>query len=270
MASTRVDIVIVGAGAAGCVLARRLAERTAGSVLLLEAGGEPNADAAPDGWRLGKPTDWGFESEPDESGGTNRLRRGRLLGGTSWLTRFAVRGAAADFDAWAARGNPGWSFEDVLPAFRDLEADAEFGNEQWHGTSGLLPISRCPDLPRSDIHEAAVEALRAMGFAAVVDHNAPDAVGVGPMPMSVFNGRRVTTFGAYLDPADRPANLAIRPNAQVDAVLLDGNRATGVRLVDGTVVPADTVILSAGTFGSPPILLRSGIGPAAHLRAHGI
>ena len=198
MAADDADIVIVGAGAAGCVLARRLAERTGAAVLLLEAGGEPDVDAAPDGWRLGKPADWGFTSEPGPSGGSKPLRRGRLLGGTSWLTRFAVRGAAADFDAWAARGNPGWAWADVLPAFRRLESDVDFGLERWHGPDGPLPIARYPDLRRSDIHRAAIDAMQAAGFAAVADHNDGASVGIGPMPMSVRDNLRVTTMGAYL------------------------------------------------------------------------
>ena len=239
-------------------------------MLLLEAGGEPDANAAPDGWRLGKPADWGFTSEPGLSGGSKPLRRGRLLGGTSWLTRFAVRGAAADFDAWAARGNPGWGWVDVLPAFRRLESDVDFGGETWHGSDGPLPIARYPDLPRSDIHRAAIDALRESGFEAVADHNDGRAVGIGPMPMSVRGDRRVTTFGAYLSPGDRPHAVTIRSNAEVDSVLIEGHCSVGVRLVDGTDIRAGIVILAAGTYGSPMILMRSGIGPAGHLADTGI
>ena len=264
------DVLIVGAGAAGCVLARRLAERTGGAVLLLEAGGEPDADVAPDGWRLGKPADWGFESEPDTSGNSSRLRRGRLLGGTSWLTRFAVRGAAADFDAWAARGNPGWAWADVLPAFRRLESDVEFGDQPAHGSDGPISVTRYPALPRAEIHLATIEAFRAAGFDDVADHNDGTSVGVGPMPMSVGDGSRVTAYDAYLAVPGRPPNLVIRTGAEVDRVVLEGGRAVGVRLVDGTEVRAGAVILAAGTYGTPPILLRSGVGPADHLAAVGI
>ena len=269
-AADAADFLIVGAGAAGCVLARRLAERTGAVVVLLEAGSEPDRDAAPDGWRLGKPADWDFESEPDASGSTGRLRRGRLLGGTSWLTRFAVRGAAADFDAWAARGNPGWAWTDVLPAFRRLETDAEFADRSWHGGEGPFPVTRYPALPRSEIHLATIEALRAGGFEDVEDHNDGTSIGVGRMPMSVSDGSRVTSYEAYLPAGGRPPNLVIRTGAEVDRVVLEGGRAVGVRLIDGSEVHASTVILAAGTYGSPSILMRSGIGPADQLQDVGI
>src|SRR5204863_6614390 len=132
------------------------------SVLLLEAGPDPRADTPGelrDGWRLPEIPDWGYRPEPETAGTTPRLRRGRLVGGTSWLTRFAVRGAAADFDAWAARGNPGWSFADVLPAFRRIEDDAEFGSEPWHGADGPVPVTRYPELAPSAIHAAALDAF---------------------------------------------------------------------------------------------------------------
>jgi choline dehydrogenase len=263
------DVVVVGGGAAGCVVASRLAESQDRSVLLLEAGPDLRL-AIPadwrDGWRLPTLPDWGFESEPDGAGATNKLRRGRLLGGTSWLTRFAVRGAAADFDAWAARGNPGWRFAEVLPAFRRLEADAEFGGDASHGDRGPIPITRYPALQHSEIHAAALEAFDAMGFPTVEDHNLPAAVGVGAMPMSSRDGVRVTSADAYLAPDRRPSNLAIRADSPVAKVVLNASRATGVVLVDGTEIRAEWVFLAAGTYGSPPILMRSGIGPAEHLR----
>ncbi len=277
MRPNEADVVIVGGGAAGCVVARRLSEGGDLAVLLLEAGPDLNGRVSPalrDGWN--NPTgsawtdDWGLQSEPDEHGQTTKLRRGRLLGGTSWLTRFAVRGAPADFDAWAALGNAGWSYEDVLPTFRRLEADVDFGDRPWHGEQGPMEINRYPALPRSAIHEAALEALAAAGFPEVVDHNAPDAVGFGPMPMSTRSGHRITTLDAYLPLPVRPPRLSIRTDAQVSSVVVSNGRASGVTLIDGSRIAAGRVILCAGTYGSPPILLRSGLGPAADLRDLGI
>ena len=277
VAREHVDVVIVGGGAAGCVVARRLSEPDGITVLLLEAGpdlADGVTSALRDGWN--NPTsadwrhDWGFAAEPDGSGATPKLRRGRLLGGTSWLTRFAVRGAAAEYDAWAAGGNAGWGYRDVLPSFRRLEADVEFGDRPWHGDRGPIEINRYSTLARSDIHAAALAAFADAGFPSVEDHNAPDAVGAGPMPMSTRNGTRITTLDAYLPPPSRPPRLTVRTDAQVARLVIRDGRATGVTLIDGTEVDADWVVLCAGTYGSPPILLRSGIGPATDLRELGI
>lgn len=275
MTQDDVEVLVVGGGAAGCVVARRLADQGR-TVLLLEAGPDPENRAGPallDGWRnptgAAWTTDWGFASEPVADGSSSKLRRGRLLGGTSWLTRFAVRGHPADFDAWADRGNPGWSFADVLPTFRRLETDVDFGDAPWHGDTGPMVVDRYRRFRRSAIHDAVLEALAGLGFPTVEDHNAPEAVGAGPMPMSTRDGRRVTTLQAYLQ-GFAPASLTIRPDSQVDAVVVADGRARGVRLVDGTEIKAEEVILSAGTYGSPCILLRSGIGPAPHLAELGI
>jgi choline dehydrogenase len=267
------DIVVIGGGAAGCVVASRLAETGDRSVVLLEAGPDVRLRTPADwrdGWRLPTLPDWGFESEPDDTGATNKLRRGRLLGGTSWLTRFAVRGAAADFDAWAARGNPGWSFADVLPAFRRLEADAEFGGNPWHGDHGPIPVARYPEFEPSEIHAAALRAFDAVGFPHVDDHNEPGAVGVGRMPMSSRRGVRVTSSDAYLPSDSQRSNLAIRADSPIARVAVAAGRATGVVLVDRTEISAGWIVLAAGTYGSPTILMRSGIGPADHLRSLGI
>ena len=265
------DVIVVGAGAAGCVVGRRLADRDLG-VLVLEAGPalpDRIPDAWRDGWRLPTVPDWGYASE--SVGGTDgkKLRRGRVVGGTSWLTRFAVRGSPADFDAWADAGLTGWAFDDALPVFRQVEADAEFGGQPWHGDSGPIPITRYPDLPRSAIHEAAIAAFSAVGIPAVQDHNAPGAIGAGPMPMSSRGGQRVTTADAYLADGHLPGRLDIRTGAPVASVLFEADRAIGTRLADGTSVSSGRVVLAAGTYGSPTILMRSGIGPADDLRELG-
>jgi choline dehydrogenase len=242
-------------------------------VLLLEAGPDLRAgvpDELRDGWRLSEAFDWGYASEPDARGVVEDLRRGKLLGGTSWVTRFALRGSPADYDEWAALGNPGWGFEDVLPYFTLLEADADFGDRRWHGEHGRLPVSRYLDLELTEIAAAGSQALQAVGFPPVEDHNQPGAVGAGRMPMSSRDGIRVTTADAYLPLGRTPANLTIRSDAHVAALVFDGTRASGVRLADGAIIDAGWVVLCAGAYGSPPILMRSGIGPAQHLRSVGI
>ena len=272
MGSGRFDVAVVGGGAAGCVLAARLAE-SGRSVVLLEAG--PDLRSEPprelrDGWHLPQIPDWGFESEPVDGGSPMRLRRGCMLGGTSWLTRFAVRGAATDFDEWAALGNPGWSFADVLPAFRRVETDLEHGQDPVHGDAGLLPITRYPDRELSPIHAAALEAFTAAGFPAIPDMNAPDSVGFGRMPMSSRAGLRVTSADAYLPLGSDPPRLMLMPDSLVDRVVIESGRATGVRLADASIVAAEEVVLAAGVYGSPSILMRSGIGSASDLHALGI
>ena len=150
------DVVVVGGGAAGCVVAARLAESESASrsVLLVEAGPDLRAGMPGefrDGWRLPRGFDWGYASEPDARGIAEDLRRGKLLGGTSWVTRFALRGSSADYDEWAGLGCAGWGFTDVLPYFTRLEADADFGDRPWHGDRGPMPVSRYPGLELTEI-----------------------------------------------------------------------------------------------------------------------
>jgi choline dehydrogenase len=267
------DVVVVGGGAAGCVVAARLSETPERRVLLLEAGTDLRANVPydmRDGWHLPRISDWGYASEPDSHGSTQPLRRVKLLGGTSWLTRFAVRGSPADYNEWSTLGNPGWRFEDVLPYLKRLETDLDFGDAVWHGDNGPLPVTRYRERHLTGAAAAALEALEAVGFAHVDDHNRPGAVGAGRMPMSSRDGARVTTADAYLPEEGTRSNLVVRTQAHVAEVVIEGNRASGVRLLDGSVIEAGWVVLSAGTFGTPPVLMRSGIGPEKHLRSLGI
>lgn len=268
------EIVVVGAGSAGCALAARLAENPSRTVLLLEAGPDRRAelpDELRDGWDIDRALfNWDYTSEPDERGNTVPVRRKKLVGGTSWLTRFTPRGGRADYDGWARRGNDGWGWEDVLPYFVRLESDDDFGDRPWHGDAGPMPSRRYLELSPTEPLAVAAGALEELGFPAVDDHNGPDAVGVGPMPMSSREGARVTTADAYLPLGATPPNLEIRGDAQVAEVIFDGVRAAGVRLLDGSVVEAGTVVLCAGVYADPALLLRSGIGPADDLRALGL
>ena len=192
------EVIVVGAGAAGSVVAARLTA-SSDSVLLIEAGPDLRADppeALRDGWRITRELSWGDSAEAADGGEPTPVRRMRLVGGTSSLTRFAMRGAPGDFDEWEALGNPGWGFDAVLPYFRRIESDLEFGEAPWHGANGPIPVTRYPHLSATEPNEALSKAFEAGGFPAVEDHNRPGAVGVGRMPMTSRDGARVTSASA--------------------------------------------------------------------------
>jgi choline dehydrogenase len=264
------DVIVVGGGSAGCVLAARLTEDEDRTVLLLEGGRDYStvSDLPSDVIDASEPTvghDWGYVAEPDDLGRCIPLPRARIVGGCSATNGcFAVRGAPADYDGWAALGNPGWSFEDVLPFFRRLESDVDF-NDEWHGVDGPIPIRRHPPDELNPIQRSFIDAAVTAGHPYVEDHNRPGAVGVGPTPRNIRDGVRMSTALTYLDGARHRPNLTIRSEAVVDRVELGHGRATGVRLVDGEVIEASQVVLAAGAYASPAILARSGIGPADHL-----
>ena len=182
---------------------------------------------------------------------------------------FALRGAVSDYDDWAALGNAGWSFDEVLPFFRALETDLDF-DEPWHGAAGPVPIERIPLDALEPSQRAALEAAWQLGHAHIADHNQPGSVGAGPLPRNAVDGVRISTAIAYLETARTRPNLTIRGDVLADRLLVDGTRACGVVLACGREIRADRVVIAAGAYGSPAILLRSGIGPTADLGALGI
>jgi choline dehydrogenase len=270
------DVVIVGAGSAGCVLAARLSEDPNRNVVLLESGPDyPSLAELPPEIRSGlRPVythDWGYRAESALEGRVLDANRARIVGGCSATNAaLAVRGLPADYDRWEVLGCAGWSFAEVLPFFCRLEHDFDFDGDA-HGQDGPLPIRRPAPEELAPIHRAFLDAGANAGFPVVHDHNAPGAVGVGLPPMNLIDGVRQSTALTYLAAARARPNLTVRSDVLVARIELDGARGVGVRLAgDDELVEAGHVVLAAGAYGSPPILLRSGVGPADDLRAVGV
>ncbi|KQS69186.1 GMC family oxidoreductase [Modestobacter sp. Leaf380] len=282
MSEDRFDVVVVGAGSAGCALAGRLSEDPSLQVLLLEAGGSDDVLEVQVPAALYKTfrtrRDWNYSTEPQPAAAGRSVfwPRGKLLGGSSSINAMIyVRGAAADYDEWAQlTGDPRWSYDEVLPVFRRMEDNAR-GADAFHGVGGPLRVED----PRSPHpwSRAVVESAVAAGYPRNTDFNGAAQEGAGLYQLTQKRGRRWSTADAYLRPALGRPNLTVRTGAQATRVVLEGAdgdlRATGVEYRSGGSVHqvhAEEVVLSGGAINSPQLLMLSGIGPAEHLRAVGV
>jgi choline dehydrogenase len=280
LSSNWADLVVVGSGSAGSVIAARATENSKRQVLLLEAGpdypdpAELPADLA-DGTRNSVLShDWGFAHRPTHRQILFDFPRGKVVGGSSAVnTCVALRGQPHDYDEWASLGLPDWSFERCLPAFKRLETDLDIDDE-WHGRSGPIPIRRHTPDELVPWQSAFLEAAAGLGFRRCTDHNNPTLTGFGPHPMNKVRGVRMSAARCYLTRTVRARdNFEIRPNTLVRRVLFRNRRVSGLELEcagERLTLHTECVVLCGGAIATPAILLRSGIGPDEVVRKLGV
>jgi len=274
------DFIVVGSGSAGSVLAERLSASGRFSVLVLEAGGSDRRFYVQMPLGYGKcffdpAVNWNYRTEPDPglAGNADHWPRGKVLGGSSSINAMVwIRGAREDYDDWAAEGNPGWGWADVLPAFKAIEDNAA-GADAWRGAGGPVHVTHCENAVHP-LSQRYLTAAQQAGLPLNPDFNGAAQEGVGVYQINTKGGRRMSAARAFLRPAMRRKNVRVEINALATKILFEGKRAVGIEYEQNgrthTVRAGREVILAAGSINSPQLLQLSGVGPGALLQGLGI